>query len=338
MGVDPLTIGIGATLVGGGLKAIGASRERKRQQNTIDQRTQGVQGLMRTGTDPYQSAIMQLLGGIARPGEIDPNSGAIDIQNFLGQQNVGQDALMQFLRSDPSKQTPFDASKAFDMLQANDQRLQSNAVNQLAQTFSGSIGQRFGTAARRSTSDLLANLAGQFGARNAGIAQSSYENAANRSMQGLGLQLQAAQGLNQNTGILAQLLMANQGNQRANQALNLQGQGQYFGEQLQGLGAAAGLRNQTDQYNAMLQQLIAGMPMVQGSGWSDLGGLVGQAGQGYSFLPMLRGMGAPSPTMTGGGYGGFSIPQLQLPGILQPGAPLVDPRIYGGLQIPGAMY
>lgn len=320
MGFDPVSIGLGATLLGGGLKAIGASRERKRQQNTIDQRTQGIQGLQRTGTDPYQSAIMQLLGGIAKPGEIDPNSGAIDIQNFLGQQNPGQDALMQFLRSDPSKQTPFDASQAFNMLQANDQRQQSNAVNALTQTFSGSIGQRFGTAARRQTSDLLANIAGQIGARNAGIAQSSYENAANRGMQGLGLQLQAAMGLNQNSDTLARLLMSNQQNTLQNRQLNLGAQGQYFGQQLQGLGAAAGLRNQTDQYNAMLQQLIAGMPMVQGSGWSDFGGLVGQAGQAVSFLPLLQGLNGGGGLQPTGGFNPYSMMPtngLQMPSVLQ---------------------
>ncbi len=321
MGMDPLTLGLGATLVGGGLKAIAGSRERASQRRTIDQRTAGIQDLQRTGDDPYQQAIMQLMGGMARPSEIDPNSGAIDIQSFLGQQNPGQDALMQFLRSDPSKQTPFDASKAFEMLQANDQRQQAGAVNALNQNFSGSIGQRFGSAARQSTGDLLANMAAQFGARNAGIAQSSYENAANRGMQGMGLNLQAALGLNQNSGMLAQLLMANQANTRANQGFNLGAQGQYYGQQLQGLGAAAGLRNQTDQYNAMLQQMISGMPMVQGSMLGDIGGLVGQAGQGYSFLPMMRSLGQPQGTT--GGFNPYAtmpnVNPLQMPSILQQG-------------------
>lgn len=320
MGVDPITLGLGATLVGGAVGAIGKHKERQQQQNTINQRTQGIQGLMQPNVDPYQQQIMQLLGGMKPPGNVDPNSGAIDIGSFLNQTNTGQDALMQFLRADPSKQTPFDASSAFEMLKSNDARQQQGALEALNANFGSSIGSRFGSAARKSSSDLLANIAGQIGTRNAGIAQSSYESAANRSLQGQGLNLQAAMGLNQNTGVLAQLLMANQQNQAGNRNYNLGAQGQFFGQQLQGLEGAAGLRNQNNQYNAMLQQLIAGMPMVQGNAFGDVGGLIGQAGQAASFLPLLRGMSGPAAGQ--GGLGTripLNIPQLQMPSIFNPG-------------------
>jgi hypothetical protein len=301
MGMDPVTLGIGATVVGGLVGAYGKNKEQNAAKDRYNTAQQQGQSMMHTGADPYQAALMQLLGKQAAPMQVGADSGMINAQSILGNSNPGNDALMQFLRSDPSKQMSFDASKSFDMLGALDKRTQTDAMSALNQNFSGSMGQRFGSAAMRQTSDLLANLGAQTGARNAGILQQSFENQQTRGLQGSGLMLQGstalAQNGNQMAQLAAQLAMANQGNQQWNQQFNQSNLNNAFNQQFQGIQAGFGMQNSRDDYNARLFSVMSGLPMPQGNGFTAFGDVLGQAGQMAAFLPMLQQMSRPTGTV-----------------------------------------
>jgi hypothetical protein len=321
MGMDPLTLGLGASAIGSIAGAYGQKKSGDAATQRFNQIQAQGQGMMKQGQDPYAAAIMQLVGGRQGPAAIGANSGAIDIGSVTGNMNPGNDALMQFLRSDPSKQMQFDASPAFDLLHSQDMRSQNDAVAGLNANFRG-LGQRFGTGAMRQTSDLLANLGAQRDTRNAGILQSSFENAQGRRMQGLGLQLQGATALgqqgNQMAQIAAQLGMANQGNQQWNQQFNQNNASNFFNQQMQGMGMASGIQNQQNDFNARLFAAMSGQQMPQGNGWTALGSGLADAGQLAAFFPMLQSMNrGPSTNMipSGGGYnwGPGGVPSLQSP-------------------------
>lgn len=250
--------------------------------------------MMKSGADPYQQALMELLGKTGPATQVGVNAGAIDTSPILANINTGNDALSQFLRADPSKQTPFDASQAFSNLQSLDSRNQAGAVAALNANMGGGLGARFGSSAARQTSDLLANINAQTGARNANILQTSYDSAENRRMQGLGMTLSAGQALsqsgNQMAQLAAQLGMANQNNSQWNQTFNQNNLNTLFSQKMQGLQAGFGMQNANDQYNAQLFSLMNGMPMPTGNGYTAVGGGLGDIGQMMMFLPMLQQM------------------------------------------------
>lgn len=296
MGLDPLTMGLAASGVGSLVGAYGQNKAANAAQDRYNAAQAQGQGLMKQGADPYQAALSNLLSGQKSPSALDPNSGAIDTKSIMQNFNPGQDALMQFLRSDPSRQTAFDASKSFDALSALDQRNAGSQVAALNANFGG-LGQRFGGAAMRQTSDLLANMNAQTGARNAGIFQQSFENQQNRALQGSGLMLQGAQALGQQGNAAAQLLsqlgIANQGNQQFNQQFNQQNRNNYFNQQMQGIQAGFGMQNARDQYNQGIYSIMNGLQAPQQNGFTALGSGIGDLGHLLAFFPMLQNMNKP---------------------------------------------
>lgn len=152
LGIDKSTWPIILALTGAGLNIFGNIQ----QNNAANKKNQG---------------ITDMAGGMFMP-----TSG---IPGILQSINPGNDALMQFLRADPSRQ--FDTSGAFTALEANDQRQIDQASNSLRAGYAG-LGQRFGTASQRQEGRLRGDFAAQIAARNAGIAQSSFESAQGRSM------------------------------------------------------------------------------------------------------------------------------------------------------------
>lgn len=299
MGVDPITMmaaaSIGSSLIGG----YGQAKAQSAAQRRFDAAQVQGKSMMRTGQDPYQFDLQQLLRGQPETLQLAPDAGSIDTRSIMSQFNPGQDALMQFLRSDPARQQSFDTSQSFDLLTALDARNQNNAVNALNSNF-GSLGSRFGSGALRQTSDLLANIDAQTGARNAGILQNSFESAANRRMQGLGLQLQGAQSLA--TGgdamarLAAQLGMANQSNSQFNTTFNQNARQQAFQNRLTGIQAGFGMQNAQDNYNAQLFSIMQGLQAPSGNAYT----VAGQTGQDISqmlmLLPFLRQLGTPTTT------------------------------------------
>lgn len=299
MGVDPITMmaaaSIGSSLIGGYGQAKAASAAQRR----FDAAQRQGQSMMRTGQSPYEFNLQQLLKNQPDPMQLGLDSGSIDTRAILSNFNPGQDALAQFLRTDPANQQSFDASQSFDLLSALDARNQNSAVNTLNSNF-GSIGSRFGTGAMRQTSDLLANIDAQTGARNAGILQSSFENAASRRLQGLGLQLQGAQGLAQQGNTMAQLAaqlgIANQGNRQFNTTFNQNARQQGFQNQLTGLQAGFGMQNAQDAYNAQLFSIMQGLQAPTANAYTVAGQTGSDISQMLMLLPFLRQLGTPSTT------------------------------------------
>lgn len=317
MGVDPITMGMVGSAA---LSAYGQYKSGNEAKDRFNAMQSQGQSMMKTGNDPYQQALMKMLSGHQGPMALDPNSGAIDPQSIMQNFNPGQDALSQFLRSDPSRQTGFDTSKSFDALQAMDSRNQGSAIAALNSNFGG-LGQRFGGAAMRQTSDLLANMNAQTGARNAGIFQQSFENQQNRSLQGSGLMLQGAQALsgqgNAMAQLAAQLASQNQGNQQWNQQFNQNNRNTAFNQQLQGIQAGFGMQNANDQYNAGLFGVMNGQQAPTGNGYSAVGGAGMDISQLMMFMnqmnkppaggtPNRAAMPNVNPLQTGGaGYWGY---------------------------------
>lgn len=117
-----------------------------------------------------------------------------------GQTNSGQDSFLQYLRSNPTALQPFqfNTSQAFKDLQANDT---ANLNDQLAtlSAGAGSLSDRFGTGFASKQALLQSRFAGDIAARNAGIAQSSFNTALSTGLQSF---LSAQQ--NQTNAALAQ--------------------------------------------------------------------------------------------------------------------------------------
>lgn len=307
MGMDPVTLGLITAGGGAALGAIGdyrAQSAQNRRQRGISQRAD--QLWQQPGSNPYQSQVDQLIAGLPDAMHLDPNSGNIDISAILSSINPGQDALAQFLRADPYSKLlgdaggRFDVSSAFDMLQGNDQMQLDRLVAGQRAGYSG-LGQRFGTAAQRNEGRLRADFGAQVAARNAGIAQTAYESEAQRRLQaatqGLGFQLQGAQGL-ASTGvnaaqIAAGLATSNQSNQFNNNQFNLNAQQQAYLQRLNAIQSAFGMNQQTLGYNRDLLAIMAGLPVGGGGGWSAAGQGAQDIGQLLMFLPFLQNAGKP---------------------------------------------
>lgn len=265
------------------------------------------------------SGLPQVNPGMVNAPQI--NLGALGSQGF----NTGQDALMQMInRGIPAQQDPtvalglqqagqqFSNSDLFSALAPLDQRLIDQQAAQL-QGSAGSLGARFGTAMMEKESQLRGNFAQNIAVRNAGLQQQSFENAAQRGLQATGigaqreqffaglplqqaqLQQQAALGLQsgalQQSGLMAQLLQANQGAGLqaglANQQAGIQAGGMNQDAIIravlanQGVGMQAGLANQQNAYGTQsanvanqLQASLANQGAGLQAGGQNLGAIM----------------------------------------------------------------
>ena len=114
--------------------------------------------------------------------------------------NSGQDGYLQYLRSNPGALKPyqFDASQMFKDLQARDQFTINDQIAQLS-AGAGSLGNRFGTGFANRSGMVRERFAADIAARNAGISQSSFNNALQFGQQGFSL---AQNNQNQLLGLL----------------------------------------------------------------------------------------------------------------------------------------
>jgi hypothetical protein len=137
------------------------------------------------------AAGSQILGGILSYGEqraarrrqnqaMDlAATGYTDIENLINSRlNSGQDSFLQYLRANPNALKPFqfDASSAFKQLQGQDIQNTADQVAGLRSSV-GSLGERFGSGFASREAILRARIGVGLDARNAGISQSSFENA-----------------------------------------------------------------------------------------------------------------------------------------------------------------
>lgn len=198
MGIETaIAIGAGTQLLGSVLNYGEQRAARKRQQKAQDT---GVQ--LTQGSNPVDQMILQQL---SRP-------------------NTGQDGFLQMLRNNPNSLKPymFNYSQAFQDLRANDR---FNLQDQLAglRTSAGSLGERFGSGFAAKEGMLRNRFAADISARNAGIAQNSFNTALQYGASGYALSQQMAQ--NQNAQLLGLLLNSQQGRTSQQlQALGLAGQ------------------------------------------------------------------------------------------------------------------
>lgn len=105
--------------------------------------------------------------------------------------NRGQDSFLQYMRSNPDALRPFqfDYSKAFQDLQARDRYTINDQVAQLGSGVR-SLGERFGSGFASREAMLRSRFAADISARNAGIAQNSFNNALNAGLAGFSQQQQ----------------------------------------------------------------------------------------------------------------------------------------------------
>lgn len=246
------------------------------------------QGMMQDSPSRYSEIINQLLGSnggmqmaqftpqdapqVTMP-QFSPTAQADSPMMVAGTQgsNAGQDALMQMMRRDVGNgpnaflqqnlqdlsagNSRFDNSGLFAALAPIDQRMLDEQVAQLHGS-AGSLGRRFGTALSGNEQKLRGNFLQDVTSRNAQIQQSSFENAQNRRVQGLGqlgameqfygqqpfqnaqLQMQAAMAAGQlgqaGAGLNLQAQLANQAALANQQQFNAQAmnQGNQFNTQL----------------------------------------------------------------------------------------------------------
>jgi hypothetical protein len=212
--------------------------------------------------------------------------------------NLGNDALMQMLRSDPSRQIDASAQMMMNAFAPQDAAMLQQNVAGLRATAPG-LGQRFGSAMGMGEAALRSQTANNIGVRNANLAQSAYENAQNRRLsaagsinqQGLSIAQLASQLGLANQNALNQGGMFNVSNNIQTQGMNADQANLFRQFQMQGLGQAFNQQMGQRQFNQSLLGMMFGQaPTPQanpnyGQGFMDIGQLM-------MMLPMLRGMGS----------------------------------------------
>lgn len=349
MGMDPATLAIAGSSIFG---ALGADSAAKTGANAANKRQDylsnlGESMLVQPGGSPAIGQLQELLKSINFKGMATPNINAstVDPSKVTPNLNLGNDALMQVLRGDPmshmdpvgtaflhdtvkSGGNPFDTSELFSALGTVDKRNIDQQINDLIATSTGGgLGERYGTAIADRGARLRTNALADIGARNAGIAQGSYEAAQGRAtgaanslnadaLSMLGLRTQAGGMLNQGELSKMQLLASIfQGNQSAenaastNNASNAINVGQANNSQqnavwqqifqtiMGGQGVLQGDRNN----NLAILQALSGMGSPATAGASELPGAIGDLGWLLKMLPLIGGIGKTGGTSSGGG-------------------------------------
>lgn len=363
--MDPITLGlVGGSLISGIGSLFGAHNQDtanrqnlQAQQERYNQLLGMVNGQMQSGPNPYSSKILGFLnqqqpqgqtynaaqlgnfGTLGQPGQVAP-------QMVTGTQgnNAGQDALMQMMNRDisaprdpsidPMLQSglgSFDNSSLFNALAPLDQQTLDQQVSQLHGS-AGSFGERFGTAMMDNERKLRTDFANNIAARNAGLQQQSFENAANRNLQGAGIQTGREQFFGQQPFQNAQLQQG-AANAFAQNALGLGGQSlqAQLANQQAGLNAQqfnVGNQMQTGQFNIAnaLQAALANQQSMNQAGQFNAGQMQNQ--QQFNLAQMLQGLG-----MAGQMQQGQNAQNAGLLGILAgQGVPQQQPS-----QMPGAI-
>lgn len=289
MGVETAAV-IGAGALGQGLGLWQQGKDRKGAMKQYNQNRQLGQSLMQTAPGAVEGQLANFLPYIT------------------GNQasNAGQDAFMQYLRSDPSRQNsyidqtlqgitsqadPFAPGGAYEAIGRLDARNQAMQVAGLRGS-AGSLGARFGSQAAGAEAQLRGTLADTSAARNAQLAQEF----TNTRLNAAGLASQRQLGL---------------GSQYLNAAQGLSGIGQsQISQLLAALQASGQLGAARNQYNLGLYGGIAGQQPP-----ASLGGQIGEAGTGLAALYyLMRGGGGGSPAQTTG-YTGSYLPYVSNAGI-----------------------
>ncbi len=337
----PFVAAAGASLIGSGISALfganTASKNRKAiearqrqidagaqaQAQSVNQQFAGLSQLLQSlGSQPVESekatatnfSFDPITGMPANASMVDTDA----LFNGAGSKgfNVGQDALMQFLRADPAGKMggangvlqeiaatglPSNLSSIFaeasNVNRDNNAELLSSITGQ-----SRSVGQRFGSGTQRIEGDIVRRLANEQSLQNSQLALQAAEAAAGRrlgaastlgnfQLQGAGQLLNAGQA---QTSQLLQALLSNADSANRTGMFNAQ-QGQNAAQFNVTAGMQANQQNNAQQMQAVFgnnQQATAARSLQQ----SALGQAGGIAGQQQSLLNQLLGIRAGTQT------------------------------------------
>ena len=257
MGLE--TVAIGSAIGGSLLNAWGQSKQASAQNKRAGQIGQAANAMMQTQASPWENMLMQ--------------------STSMPMPNAGNDALMQLLRSDPTRQTSavqnalgsmlnpnqsYSADPLFQALDAVDARSQNRAIQQLRGS-AALLGDRFGSSLLARQQDLSAQMTDQAAARNQQLAAQLYNSQQGNKLNAAQLLLGAnSQDFGQQLGA-AQALNNAYLTQRA--------------QMLDALRAGAAIQQGRLGMNAQLLGIQAGVPVAAGGGLSALGSSLGDIGQ-----------------------------------------------------------
>lgn len=338
-------MGIGAVMSGGAglMGAFGANSAAKRAEKQSQKRYQDlynlVTGNMQNTPGQGESALFDFakMSGANGPAAISGegyDASMIDMEGlFPDGTNMGNDAIMQMIRANPegassramgrlesiADMNPNDFSGFFDGFNASDNAMTEDQVLGLNRGVKG-LGQRGGTARATSEALLRSRIAGDIGARNAGIAQNVYGINQNSRLNALtqiagiedaasGRTLQGADILNRSAmdraGLMYQGRAANAG--AANTAgqfnadlgfraasTNAANQSQNSLMILQALSQAASAEQGRRNTNSGLLSTLGGLPQPGTAGGSATPGALGDIGNLLMLLPSLRELSKPT--------------------------------------------
>jgi hypothetical protein len=317
-----LALGSMALQAGGSAyNAYQQSQAAKAQNARQDAILQQAAGMRQYGMGDVEKMLLNLYNTDANSPGVTFNPTQLDLGGILkqGGYNVGQDALMQMLRSTPDSNlnrslnsvlsgqgNPFDTSKMFEALGTVDRRNTNQQVADL-RGGSGGLGQRFGSAMTGAETALRGSISADLNSRNAQIQAGSHESAQTRLLQAAAQlaardQFQAglAGTVRQGGMDLSQLFMQNnaQNNASSAQAASMNQQNRNFGAQLLQLLLGA----ETNRNNFNLQTLGLGAGMQAAVPQYGYGNAASDFGQLLMFMQMMNGFGGQRPATgsTGG--------------------------------------
>lgn len=294
--------------------AAGAANARYKENKAMGQ------GLMTQGPDAFTQGLLDLTN---MAGPKDVTASTINLDDIFGgapNMNMGNDALMQMIRADPTKQVsgamtrltnladtnPYDTSGEISALQGVDAINNQAAVNRINSQVSG-LGQRGGTGRALATASYLRGANADAGARYADINRQAYTSNQNLrlgAMQTLGQLEDAATGRRLSaidlynrgqtdlTGLRLQGAQFNANAANTAAQNNVQNALAFMQQRLAGLSAGASAEATRRGQNIGIFNTIAGQPGPATAQTGQVAGAVGDIGQLLMLLPYLQKLGA----------------------------------------------
>lgn len=321
MGV-PMAVGMGiqgaASLYGAkqqsnaAKNAAGAANARYKENKAMGE------SLMTQGPDKFTQGLLDF-SGMSAPSDIAGSE--VDLSTLFGGSggNLGNDALMQVLRADPSKQidgamgrlssladtNPYDTTSEINALQNVDAINNTRAVNTINSGVSG-LGQRGGTGRAMAAGSYLRGANADAGARYAGINREAYTSNQNLRLNALstlgglqdaatGRKLTAAEMMNRQGQDRASLMlqggMFNATSRNTAAQNNVQNALAFMQQRLAALGTGAQAEATRRGQNAGIFGTIAGQPGPATAQTGQVAGAVGDIGNLIALLPYLQKLG-----------------------------------------------
>lgn len=293
--------------------AAGAANARYKENKAMGQ------GLMTQGPDQFTQGLLDFSN---MAGPKDQTASTVDLSSIFGDtpnMNMGNDALMQILRADPSKQVngamdrlsgladtnPYDTSGEIGALQGVDAINNQRAVNTLNAGVSG-LGQRAGGAKAMAAASYLRGANADAGARYADINRQAYTSNQQLRLNALstlgglqdaatGRKLSAAEiynrGQTDQAGLRLQGAQFNAGAQNTAAQNNVQNALAFMQQRLAALSGGASAEATRRGQNISIFDTIAGQPGPATPATGQVAGAAGDIGNLIMLLPYLQQLG-----------------------------------------------